>query len=94
MPRQVGGGSEFALTPALNACNLSLLPSVRTFFPSFLRKQESRFSQMFWASVPAPDRDPGFAGVTTRADGFLLKSQVLRINPSPTCDRAVPEMPG
>ncbi len=29
--------------------------------PSFLRKQESSSSQLFWTPVPAPDRDPGFA---------------------------------
>ncbi len=57
-----------------NACDLSVLSLVRVLLPSFLRKQESSSSQLFWT--------PAFAGVTTKPDSFLLNSPVLGVNPS------------
>jgi hypothetical protein len=39
-------------------------PLEKILSTSFLRKQESKFFKVFWTPAPAPEHDPGCAGVT------------------------------
>jgi len=46
-------------------------------FPSFRRKPESSLFNMFWTPAPAPDFDPGFAGVTQVNRPLLLSNTII-----------------